>query len=124
LTILIVDDNADAADAFAALLRTQGHLTTIRPDAQSALEEARRLRPDALILDIGPPDMDGYELCRRLHGMPETRNATYIALTGCGQAHDRVLAKVAGFQHYFVKPVDMTALQRVLTELAPTIHAS
>jgi CheY-like chemotaxis protein len=68
--------------------------------------------------------MDDYKLCRRLHGMPETRGATYIALTGYGQAHDRVRAKAAGFQHYSVKPVDMTALQRVLPEAAPTVHAS
>jgi CheY-like chemotaxis protein len=63
--------------------------------------------------------MDGYELSRRLHGMAGTRDAMYIALTGYGQAHDRVLAKAAGFQHYFVKPVDMTALRRALSEVAP-----
>jgi CheY-like chemotaxis protein len=124
LTILVVDDNADAAESLAALLRSQGHVATIRHHAQSALEEAPRLRPDAMILDIGLPDMDGYELCRRLHGMPETRDATYIALTGYGQAHDRVLAKAAGFRHYFVKPVDMTALQHVLAEVAQNVHVS
>jgi len=124
LTILIVDDNADAADSLAALLRSQGHAATIRHNAQGALEEARRLRPDVLILDIGLPDMDGYELCRRRHGMPETSNAAYIALTGYGQTHDRVLAKAAGFRHYFVKLVDMTALHRVLAEVAPTVRAS
>jgi PAS domain S-box-containing protein len=123
LNILIVDDNADAAESLAALLRTEGHATTIRENAQSALEEASRLHPDALILDIGLPDMDGYELSRRLHGVPEIRDAAYIALTGYGQAHDRVLAKAAGFQHYFVKPIDMTALQRVLSEVAPAVHA-
>jgi len=119
LTILIVDDNADAAASLAALLQTQGHAVTIRHDAQGALDEARRLRPDALILDIGLPDMDGYELSRRLHGMAETRDALFVALTGYGQAHDRVLAKAAGFQHYFVKPVEMTALRRALAEVAP-----
>jgi hypothetical protein len=119
LTILIVDDNADAAESLSALLQMQGHAVTIRHDAQGALDEARRLRPDALILDIGLPDMDGYELSRRLHGMDGTRDATFIALTGYGQAHDRVLAKAAGFQHYFVKPIDMTALRRVLAEAAP-----
>jgi CheY-like chemotaxis protein len=124
LNILIVDDNADAAESLAALLRTEGHVTTIRENAQAALEEAGRLHPDALILDIGLPDMDGYELSRRLHGAPETRDAAYIALTGYGQAHDRVLAKAAGFQHYFVKPIDMTALQRVLADVAPRVHAS
>jgi hypothetical protein len=119
LTILIVDDNADAAESLAALLHTQGHAVTIRHDAQGALDETRILSPDALILDIGLPDMDGYELSRRLHGMAETRDALFIALTGYGQAHDRVLAKAAGFQHYFVKPVDMTALRRALAEAVP-----
>jgi hypothetical protein len=124
LNMLVVDDNADAAISLAALLRAQGHAVTIRHNAQSALEAAALLRPDAMILDIGLPDMDGYELSRRLHALPETRDATYIALTGYGQAHDRVLAKAAGFQHYFVKPIDMTALRRVLAAAAPAVNAS
>jgi hypothetical protein len=123
LTILIVDDNADAADSLAALLQTQGHAVTIRHDAHGALDAARSSRPDALILDIGLPDMDGYELSRRLHGMDGTRDALFIALTGYGQAHDKVLAKAAGFQHYFVKPIDMTALWRALAEAAPVAAA-
>ncbi|HBZ06391.1 MAG TPA: hypothetical protein DEP03_08405 [Massilia sp.] len=120
LNILVVDDNADAAESLGALLQAQGHDVTIRENARSALEEAHTLRPDALILDIGLPDMDGYELSRRLHGIPGTRDALYIALTGYGQAHDKVLAKAAGFQHYFVKPADMSALGRALAEAAPT----
>lgn len=123
LTILIVDDNVDAAESLAALLQAQGHAVRIRHDAKGALEEARTLRPDALILDIGLPDMDGYELSRRLHGLPETKDAMYIALTGYGQAHDKVLAKAAGFQHYFVKPVDMTVLRRALSAAAPIANA-
>ncbi|SDD21941.1 PAS/PAC sensor hybrid histidine kinase [Massilia sp. PDC64] len=119
LHILIVDDNADAATSLEALLRTQGHHVTVRHDAHSALDDARALEPDALILDVGLPDMDGYELSRRLHGIPETGNATYIALTGYGQAHDRVLAKAAGFDHYFMKPIDMSALTRALAQAAP-----
>ena len=118
LRILVVDDNVDAAESLAALLQAQGHAVTIRENARSAIDKAGILRPDAMILDIGLPDMDGYELSRRLHAMPETRDALYIALTGYGQAHDRVLAKAAGFQHYFVKPVDMSALRRALTEAA------
>jgi CheY-like chemotaxis protein len=119
LHILIVDDNADAATSLADLLQTQGHTVTVRHDAHSALDEARTLHPDALILDVGLPDMDGYELSRRLHGMPATSGATYIALTGYGQAHDRVLAKAAGFDHDFTKPVDMGALRRALAQAAP-----
>jgi CheY-like chemotaxis protein len=124
LNILIVDDNADAAVSLAALLQAHGHAATVRQDAHGALAEAPRLRPDAFILDIGLPDMDGYELSRRLHDIPETRGAAYIALSGYGQAHDKVLAKAAGFGHYFVKPVDMTALQRVLDAAAAGVHAS
>lgn len=124
LNILIVDDNADAAVSLAALLQAQGHFVTIRQNAQSALEEVKNLRPEAFILDIGLPDMDGYELSRRLHGIPETKDTLYIALTGYGQAHDRVLAKAAGFQHYFVKPIDMTSLQRALSAAVPIPYAS
>ena len=119
LHILIADDNADAATSLAALLQTEGHTVTIRHDAHGALDAARTSHPDALILDIGLPDMDGYELSRRLHGLPETGHAAYIALTGYGQAHDRVLAKAAGFDHYFVKPIDMSALHRALAAAAP-----
>ncbi len=121
--ILIVDDNADAATSLATLLQTQGHAVTVRHDAQGALDEARTLQPDALILDIGLPDMDGYELSRRLHGLPETGDATYIALTGYGQAHDQVLAKAAGFDHYFMKPLDMNALTRALAAAPAAAHA-
>jgi PAS domain S-box-containing protein len=119
LRILIVDDNADATMSLATLLQTQGHTVTVRHDAQDALDDARTLQPDALILDIGLPGMDGYELSRRLHGIPEIHAATYIALTGYGQAHDKVLAKAAGFDHYFMKPIDMSALARALAEAVP-----
>jgi PAS domain S-box-containing protein len=119
LHILIADDNAEAATSLAALLQTAGHTVTIRHDAHGALDAARTSHPDALILDIGLPDMDGYELSRRLHGLPETGHAAYIALTGYGQAHDRVLAKAAGFDHYFVKPIDMSALHKALAAAAP-----
>jgi hypothetical protein len=115
LRIQIVDDNLDAAESLAAFLRAQGHLVTVREAARSALEEAKISHPQVFILDIGLPDMDGYELSRRLHGLPENKDAMFIALTGYGQAHDKVLAKAAGFHHYFVKPMDMVALQKVLT---------
>ncbi len=123
LSILVVDDNVDAAESLAALLRAQGHAVTLCHNAKSALDEARMLRPDALVLDIGLPDMDGYELSRRLHAMPETRGALYIALTGYGQAHDKVLAKAAGFDHYFVKPVDMALLRGALSAAVPIANA-
>ncbi|MBQ5949269.1 PAS domain-containing protein [Massilia sp. ST3] len=114
LRILLVDDNQDAAQSLAAVLQSYGHAVTVSADAHEALEQAHAAPPDVFLLDIGLPDMDGYELSRRLHACPESRNATYVAVTGYGQAHDKVLAKAAGFDHYFVKPVDLPALQDVL----------
>jgi PAS domain S-box-containing protein len=114
MRIQIVDDNPDAAESLAAVLRTQGHQVSVQENARTALEEAVMLQPQIFILDIGLPDMDGYELCRRLHKLPASEHACFVALTGYGQAHDKVLAKAAGFDHYFVKPMDMNALQKVL----------
>lgn len=70
--------------------------------------------PQVFILDIGLPDIDGYELVRRLRALQGPRPALYLALTGYGQAHDRVLSRSAGFDHHFVKPVDMRALVAVI----------
>ena len=114
LHILLVDDNQDAAQSLAAVLQSYGHDVTVKADANDALEEAHAAPPDVFLLDIGLPDMDGYELSRQLHARPENQDATYVAVTGYGQAHDKVLAKQAGFDHYFVKPVDLPALQHVL----------
>jgi PAS domain S-box-containing protein len=112
--ILVVDDNADAANSLAELLTLLGHEVLIRYDGSSALLDAAAFGPDVLILDIGLPDIDGYELARRLRGTAATAGARYLALTGYGQAHDRTLARAAGFDHHFVKPVDIGALQAIL----------
>ncbi|KRB67898.1 PAS domain-containing hybrid sensor histidine kinase/response regulator [Noviherbaspirillum sp. Root189] len=114
LRIQIVDDNLDAAESLAALLRANGHLVSVANSAYRALETAKTFHPEVLILDIGLPDMDGYELSRRLHDLAEAKDAIFIALSGYGQAHDKILARTAGFDHYFVKPIDMVALQRIL----------
>jgi CheY-like chemotaxis protein len=112
--ILVVDDNVDAATTLGELLMALGHEVMIRFDGKSVLADAAAFAPDVLVLDIGLPDMDGYELARRLRGEPATSTARYLALTGYGQAHDRTLARAAGFDHHFVKPVDIAALQSVL----------
>jgi PAS domain S-box-containing protein len=112
--ILVVDDNADAATTLGELLQALGHEVSVRFDGKSALANAAAFGPEVLVLDIGLPDMDGYELVRRLRAEPSTGQARYLALTGYGQAHDRTLARVAGFDHHFVKPVDIVALQAVL----------
>jgi PAS domain S-box-containing protein len=112
--ILVVDDNVDAATTLGELLLALGHEVMVRFDGKSALADAAAFAPDVLVLDIGLPDFDGYELARQLRREPATAQARYLALTGYGQAHDRTLARAAGFDHHFVKPVDIAALQAVL----------
>ena len=114
LRLVVVDDNADAADSLSQLLGVQGYRTAVEYDARSALRRARAERPDAMLVDIGLPDIDGYHLAEQLRAMPETRDTVLVAITGYGQARDRERAIEAGFAHHLVKPVDMTALVRIL----------
>lgn len=113
--VMIVDDNADAGQALAALLEFEGHVVSVFGDAKNALSAASTQQTDVFILDIGLPGMDGYELARRLRAKPTTASALMIALTGYGQAHDRVLSSAAGFDHHLVKPVDIGLLLALLT---------
>ncbi|MGI4843273.1 MAG: hybrid sensor histidine kinase/response regulator [Janthinobacterium lividum] len=119
--ILVVDDNVDAALSLAEVLRSLGHRVDTAHDAQDALARAEQEWPDVFILDIGLPDIDGYALARRLRASERGRAATLLALTGYGQAHDRVLAKTAGFDHHFVKPVDLAPLVEII-ERAPRLE--
>jgi len=114
LRVLIVDDNSDAADSLATLLEVQGHATSVEYDAASALRRARVERPDVMLIDIGLPDVDGYQLAQEIRALPEMAGTVPVAVTGYGQARDRERAMEAGFAHHLVKPVDMTALVRVL----------
>jgi PAS domain S-box-containing protein len=114
--VMIVDDNADAAWGLAALLGVDGHVVSVLGDAASALSSPRREHIDAFVLDIGLPEMDGYELARRLRADGASAGALMIALTGYGQAHDRVLARIAGFDHHLVKPVDIRLLKELLAK--------
>jgi PAS domain S-box-containing protein len=116
--ILVVDDNVDAALSLADVLRSLGHLVETAHNSHDALAQAQQEWPDVFILDIGLPDIDGYALARRLREMAGGRVSTLLALTGYGQAHDRVLAKSAGFDHHFVKPVDLAPLAEII-ERAP-----
>jgi len=114
LKVLIVDDNSDAADSLARLLQVQGKATAVEYDAASALRRARAERPDVMLIDIGLPDVDGYQLAQELRVRLETAHTTLVAVTGYGQARDRERAIESGFAHHLVKPVDMTALARIL----------
>ena len=114
LTVLVVDDNVDAAETLGLLLAAHGHEVVVEHEPLRALERARRVAPDVCLLDIGLPGIDGHELARRLRAQPETAASVLVAITGYGQQQDRDEAFAAGFQHHVVKPVDFDALARLL----------
>ena len=114
LRVLVVDDNVDAADGLKMLLELDGEHVDAAYDGEAALRRARESRPQVVLLDVGMPGMDGYELARRLREAPETRDACIIAVTGWGQAEDRQKSKEAGFDLHLVKPIDPEALRRLL----------
>ena len=119
-TVLVVDDNRDAADTLAVVLRVLGHDVTVAADGQEALAfAARRSDWDAFILDIGMPDMTGHELAGRLRQVIAGRPARFIALTGYGQAQDQAMSRAAGFDHHLVKPADVADIQALLGRAAP-----
>ncbi len=100
--ILVVDDNRDVADSLAMLCESEGHVARVAYSSTKALETAPPLRPDIALLDIGLPDIDGYELARRLRRKGES-TPLLIAITDYGQAEDRLRAQSAGFDYHFVK---------------------
>jgi signal transduction histidine kinase/CheY-like chemotaxis protein len=112
--ILVVDDNVDAADALAELLRDYGHDVRAAHDGPSAIEQAELHRPDFVLLDIGMPGFDGYEVARRMRGELGLK-ATLVALTGYGEARHRRLSRDAGFDQHVTKPVDIRKLEKLLT---------
>jgi CheY-like chemotaxis protein len=114
LRILVVDDNEDAADILALLLRTMGHDVAVEYSSQQALDHVARYLPQVCLLDIGLPGMDGNALAQRLRARPETAHATLVAVTGYGQESDRDLSLAAGFDAHLVKPVDLAQLGAVL----------
>ncbi|HEV7632969.1 MAG TPA: response regulator [Steroidobacteraceae bacterium] len=121
--ILVVDDNLDAAQTMAKLLEFEGHSVHTANDGAAALAAAESNPLDVVILDIGLPIVDGYELARRLRQMPATRGALLLAVTGYGHWEDRVKATEAGFDHVYVKPVDpSTLIARIDSWEAKTTH--
>jgi CheY-like chemotaxis protein/two-component sensor histidine kinase len=117
--ILVVDDNSDVADSLAMLLRLDGHEVEVAYSALGTFEAVQRMRPEAVFLDIGLPQMDGYEIARRLRADPAAKRVHLIALTGYGQEHDRELSREAGFGAHLVKPADIEAVNQILASLPP-----
>ncbi len=117
--VLIVDDNIDTAHGLARLLTRAGHEIALAHDGHQALARAREQSPESVILDIGLPGMDGFEVARRLRAEACCADAVIIAVTGYGQPEDRQKSSEAGFDHHLVKPLDFAALKRVLSQPTP-----
>ncbi|MGN6366407.1 response regulator [Asticcacaulis taihuensis] len=120
LRVLIVDDNVDSAQTSLWMLDLMGHRGMVAHEGVRALEMAREQTPDVVLLDIGMPGMDGYEVCRQLRQMPEMKNKTVIAQTGWGQESDRQKAFAAGFDHHITKPVSLDLLTQLLADIRLT----
>ncbi len=118
LRVLVVDDNVDAADTMVLLLKSLGHQVAVAYDGLGALEKAEELTPDVVLLDIGLPGIDGYEVARRLRQRMPGCPARIAALTGYGQPSDRRRSLAASFDVHFVKPVELTTLTTFLADAA------
>ncbi|WP_432743164.1 PAS domain S-box protein [Methylobacter sp. G7] len=120
--ILVVDDYDDAAESLMMVLEAEGHQVEIANFGIKAIEQAPAFHPQVVLLDIGLPDLNGYEVAKKLRTLPETQNAILIALTGYGQPADLELAQSAGFNHYLLKPVDFERLFTLLAS-SPEEHS-
>jgi two-component system CheB/CheR fusion protein len=112
--VLIVDDNEDAANSLAMILNLGGHETASVYTAVDALQRAASFRPDVVLLDIGLPGMDGYEVAQKLRELPGLRDIRLVAVTGYGRSDDRIRARDAGFDDHLTKPVEFAVLERTL----------
>ena len=124
LRILVVDDNRDAADACASLLELSGHHVQTAYTGRRALELAETFRPHALLLDIGLPDFNGYELAKKIRASPWGRGVTLIAATGWGQEEDRARALEAGCDHHLTKPIAPETVESLLQSLDPAFRST
>ena len=130
--ILIVDDNEDGAESLAMLLQLDGHETLHGPRRRRRRSRPPNgFRPDVVLLDIGLPRLNGYEVCRRIRQQPWGKDMVLVALTGWGQEEDRRRSQEAGFDAHMVKPLDHDALTKLLASLPtsrsasrPTVHGT
>ncbi len=119
LRLLVADDNRDSAATCAALLEASGHEVSVAHTGREAFDLACRLQPDALLLDIGMPELNGYELARQIRGTRWGRRALLIAITGWGQEQDKQRALAAGFDRHLTKPVNPNGLETLLQDAGP-----
>lgn len=120
LRILVVDDNKDSAESLAILLRASGHDVRTAHDGATAVKTAIDFRPNVVLLDIGLPRMDGYEVARKMRQQSVLKNVVLVALTGYGQESDRKRSQEAGFDHHLLKPADYETVLQILATVAPS----
>jgi two-component system, sensor histidine kinase len=116
LRVLIVDDNVDSAEMLGTLLGLAGHDTRCAFDGAAALAAAGEFVPDAVLIDIGLPDMDGYELARRMRQEPALASALLVATTGYSTEEDKRRAREAGIDRHVTKPLELGQIERMLSE--------
>jgi CheY-like chemotaxis protein len=114
--VLVIDDNRDAAASLAMVLTLMGNETRAAHDGPQGVELAEAFRPEVIVLDIGLPKLNGYDVCRQIRERPWARDVLIIAATGWGQEADRRRSKEAGFDHHLVKPVDVAELVRLMRD--------
>jgi two-component system, sensor histidine kinase len=117
-TVLVIEDNDDARMALVALLELDGYLVQPAPDGTVGIEVIRAKNPDAVLIDIGLPGMDGYEVAERLRRQAGPSKIVLVALTGYGQEEDRRRSQQAGFDHHLIKPVNLAELQTLIAASA------
>jgi DNA-binding response OmpR family regulator len=115
--LLVVDDNVDAAQTLAELLDTMGYEVRQAGDGEIALATCQSFNPDVVLLDIGLPGMNGYDVCRQMRLQRGGKSRTLVAVTGWGQPEDLQRSKEAGFDRHLVKPMDFDALVEILASL-------
>ncbi len=113
-TVLVADDNEDAADSLAVLLRLEGYRVRVAYDGRTALEALRVLPPDVAFLDIAMPGLNGYEVVQTVREESTDDPLLLVAVTACGTRADKEMARAAGFDHHFTKPVDPNELLALL----------
>jgi CheY-like chemotaxis protein len=120
--VLVADDNADAAQTLALILKMSGYDVHLAISGREALAVARREQPDAMFLDIGMPDMSGYEVAASVRREPWGEGTLLVAVTGWGQPNDKQQAKAAGFNHHLTKPVDLEQVEQLLAAFSKTLE--
>jgi signal transduction histidine kinase/ActR/RegA family two-component response regulator len=118
LRVLVVDDNVDAANVLKMLVEEAGHLVRMAHTGPTALAAALDYRPDVMLLDIGLPELDGFEVAKRIRQEPLLHHIVLVAMTGYGQAAGRQRMQEAGFDHYLVKPADFEKVRQILMEVS------